>query len=85
MMKPTKFKEANTVFGANQEEYLDLPGYINPEDPFGQLITCWQLSIKERLKLLFTGTLWLSQLTFNRSMQPQRPDINSPFSDPTDI
>lgn len=69
-MKPIEFKEQNTVFGEGQKEYLPLPAYVDP-DPEGYVITCWRLSIKERLVVLLSGCLWLSQMSFHEPLQPQ--------------
>ena len=75
-MKPIKFKEVNTTFAKDQPEYLPLPVYKSDD---GVVISCWSMSIKERLQILFTGRLWLRMLTFNEPLQPQRPDVRSPF------
>ena len=66
-MKPTKFPEQNTVFAENQPEYLPLPVFRDKE---GQVVSCWKLSLKERLRVLFTGHIWLCTLTFNKPLQP---------------
>jgi len=75
-MKPIKFKESNIVFAENQPEYLPLPAYKNDK---GDVISCWQLSFKERIKILFTGKIWFYILTFNHPLQPQRPSVDCPF------
>ena len=77
-MKPVKFKEVNVTFAENQSEYLPLPAC---RDKDGQVISCWQLTFIERLKILFSGILWLRQLTFNQKLQPQLPEIDRPFID----
>lgn len=75
-MKPVKFKEQNTTYAENQPEYLPLPAH-KTED--GQVISCWQLSLRERVKMLFSGKLWLRVLTFNGPLQPLAPDVDRPF------
>ena len=55
------------AFAENQDEYLTLPAYKDTE---GRVVTCWKLSIKERIKLLFTGIIWHDTLTFNNPLQP---------------
>lgn len=68
-MKPVKFKEANTTFAENQPEYTPLPALkFDGED--GQVVSCWRLSFKERMRVLFTGRVWVSLLTFNKSLTP---------------
>ena len=85
-MKPYKFEQANIAFAVDQDEYLTLPAFLDVNDHFGRVISCWQPSFLERLQILFTGKVWVSQLTFNQRLQPQRVDAQSPFmTDPTDI
>lgn len=74
-----KFPEHNVVFAENQPEYLPLPAYKH-NDQEGTIICCWQLTLKERLKLLFTGKLWHSVLTFNNPLQPQLLAVDKPFN-----
>lgn len=66
-MKPIEFKEHNVVFGKDQPEYMPLPA-LKFED--GTVITCWKLSWKEAIRVLFTRKIWLSVLTFNNPLQP---------------
>ena len=68
-MKPIKFKEQNCTFAENQPEYLPLPAFKDDTEE-GQVISCWKLSFKERLKILFTGRLWVCLLTFRKPLTP---------------
>ena len=68
-MKPIKFKEQNCTFAENQPEYLPLPAF---KDENGVVICCWKLSFRERIKILFTGNMWLSLLSFNKPLTPHR-------------
>lgn len=68
-MKPVAFDGQNTVYAADQPQYLPLPAYKNEQ---GQVLTCWKLSVLERLQVLVTGRVWLSMLTFNQPLQPVR-------------
>jgi len=68
-MKPKKFKEANVTFAENQPEYLSLPAFKN-NDANGEVVMCWQLSFKERLRILFKGEIWLCLLSFNKPLTP---------------
>lgn len=77
-MKPVDFPEQNAVLAKDQPEYLPLPVH-RVEEPEGRVISCWQLTVRERLAVLITGRLWLTQMTFNTPLQPQLPQINSPF------
>jgi hypothetical protein len=67
-MKPIPFEGQNCVFAENQSEYNQLPAYKHVD---GQVICCWKLSWPERVKILLSGILWQSVLTFNRPLQPQ--------------
>jgi hypothetical protein len=69
-MKPISFPEHNAVYAKDQPEYLPLPVY---RDPNGTVTSCWSLSFRERLKVLFAGRLWLTTLTFNHPLQPLLP------------
>jgi len=68
-MKPIEFKEQNVVFAKDQPEYMPLPAFKN-NSPQGEVVSCWKLSFKERLKLLFTGKLWVCLLSFNKPLTP---------------
>lgn len=68
-MKPIKFKECNVEFAKDQPEYNSLPAYkVNSEQ--GEVITCWKLSFRERLRVLFFGCIWLNLLSFNKPLTP---------------
>lgn len=74
-MKPIRFPEVTVVWAENQPEYLPLPAYTDEE----RTVTCWSLSWRERLQLLLTGRMWLSQLNFGGALQAQLPQVESPF------
>lgn len=66
-MKPIKFKECNVTFAKDQPEYNQLPAF---RDEKGEAVTCWKLTFKERLRILFKGKVWLCLLTFNQPLTP---------------
>lgn len=68
-MKPIEFPESNVVFAKDQPEYQPLPAFKNQSE-LGEVISCWQLSFPERLRLLFSGKLWVSLMTFNKPLTP---------------
>jgi len=74
-MKPVEFKEVNLVFGAGQEEYLPLPGYIEQD---GTFTMCLELTEDEIIEMVKTRKLWLSVLTFNTPLQPLRMSTQKP-------
>lgn len=77
-MKPIDFEGSNCVYAEGQDEYLSLPAYKHG-DECGTVTACWQLNIRERLKVLFAGKLYISLLTFNHPLAPHRMDTDSPI------
>ena len=70
-MVPVEFPQQNIFIGAGQPEYMPLPAHI--DEAWGTPTTsCWELSWRERIRVLFTGKLYLQQLTFGSRLQPQR-------------
>lgn len=70
-MKPIKFPEFMKVLGAPQQwdkevygECKELPVYLFD----GQVISCWKMSWKERLRALLWGKLWV--FVFSGQTQP---------------
>lgn len=74
-MKPIEFKHQNIVFAKDQPDYQPLPA-LKINSPQGEVITCWELSFKERLKVLFSGCIWLSLMTFNKPLTPTFLSVN---------
>ena len=68
-MTPKQFPEANTVFAKDQPEYQPIPAF-KAESPQGEVVTCWKLSFRERLRILFKGEIWLCLMTFNKPLTP---------------
>lgn len=67
-MKPVEFPQQNTVFAKDQPEYLPLPAYRTPD---GQEVTaCWAMSLRERLRVLLSGRVYVTLLTFGRPLTP---------------
>ena len=84
-MKPIEFKDQNVIFAKDQPEYQPLPA-LRLNTPEGEVISCWRMSIKERIKVLFTGHIWLSLMSFNKPLTPSymsvsRKDVYSLPSD----
>ena len=63
------------VFAKDQPQYRQLPA-VRLDD--GTVISRWQLIWRERLRVLWTGSLWLSVLTFNSALQPTRLETTEP-------
>lgn len=78
-MTPVPFREANTVFKAPagmEDKVGDLPAFRGE----GQVISCWHLTLWERIKLLFTGRLWFSVI--GTAQPPIWLGVNRPFYRP---
>lgn len=88
-MKPIHFKHENIVFAKDQPEYQPLPA-LRLDTPECQVISCWKLSFKERVKILFTGRMWISLMSFNKPLTPiflsvNRKDMYSHSDDKTSL
>lgn len=68
-MKPIEFPEQNVVFAKDQPQYQPLPAFKD-SGPEGEVISCWKLTFKERVRILFTGKLWVSLLSFHNPLTP---------------
>jgi len=78
-MKPIEFEGSNCVFAKDQTEYLPLPAFKNNSE-VGEVVSCWQLTWIERLKVLLRGRFYFSVWTFNKPLQPQRPFVDNPLT-----
>ena len=79
-MQIVKFDGCNITYGKDQPEYLPLPACKTEE---GDVTSCWKMNLKERLRVLFTGRVYVSLLTFNRPLQPQRVSVHKPIQEIT--
>jgi hypothetical protein len=68
-MRAKEFKEQNIVYAKDQPEYLPLPGH-KVNEPEGRFIFCQELTLTERLTVLFKGEIWISLMTFNKPLTP---------------
>lgn len=74
-MELIEFPEQTLLIAKDQPQYRPMPAYRQPRDPEGRVICCWQLTWRERLKLLFTGKIWHHILTFRQPLQPQLLEV----------
>jgi hypothetical protein len=72
-MKIAKFKECNLTVAEKQPQYQPLPVYKRED---GLVVSCWKLSCWEKIKVLFTGKVYVGLLTFNKPLQPQLLSLN---------
>jgi len=80
-MNPIEFKQQNTVYAKDQPEYLPLPVYRTPD---GEVTSCWAMNWRERIRVLWTGRVYLSLLTFGAPLQPQIMSVHPPIGDDLD-
>lgn len=74
-MKAIEFKGWNVKYAEHQPYYRTLPAYCEVD---GTLTTCWGFSWLERLRVLFTGRIYLRILTFNNRLQPVDMFVEQP-------
>ena len=74
-MKPIHFEESNCIYAKDQPEYLPLPAYKHDNG----VTHCWYLNFMERIKILFTGRLWIQVLNFGKPLQPIKPIVDKPL------
>jgi hypothetical protein len=73
-MKPIKFEGMNITYAADQEPYIPLPAYLNRKE--GIVTSCWELSFKERVLILFGKNIYHHQLTYCKPPMPIKLEIN---------
>jgi len=85
-MKPVEFKHQNIVFAKDQPEYQPLPA-LRIDSPTGEVVSCWKLSFKERIKVLVFGRVWMSLMSFNKPLTPSYLAVNRKevYSHPDDL
>ena len=70
-MKNIKFEESDIMIAKGQDEFKALWAYMDDE----VTVSCYELSWKERLKILFSGKLWIGQANFGMPLQAQLPSV----------
>lgn len=83
-LTPVRFKEANRVYRApetmNDEECASLHVFTDDQCT----VSCWSLSLFQRLYILFTGRIWLHQLSGNVVYPTALSCERSPFAEVSD-
>ena len=76
-MKPIEFKQMNITFqkphGFTDVQCGPLPALRHDNG----IISCWKMSWRERIKVLFTGVIWFDVISYNQP--PIWPGVDSPF------
>ena len=78
-MEPIQFKEQNIIYAKDQPGYRALPAHRVAGDISGTVICCWQLTEEEITRVVETGLIWHSIITFGHPLQPQLLSTESPF------
>lgn len=68
-MKPIKLLETNSFLGASQKQYQTLP-VVKLDNQEGTTVSCWKMNLKERIKVLIFGRVFIAQWTFKDPLQP---------------
>lgn len=69
---------AEVVYAKDQPEYLPLPA-IKSAGPQGMVTTRWYMGWKERLRVLFTGSVYLQVMTYKHKLQPVKVFTKKPL------
>ena len=65
----------------DQPQYIPLPvAYVEYSDGVKSMISCYKLTIGERLRILLSGKVWWEQLTFGHPLQPQKMHVREPLA-----
>lgn len=75
-MKPVEFPQQNVVYAKDQPQYLPLPAYRTPDGM--EVTACWQMTWREVLRVLFTGKVYVSLITFGGPLTPSRVSTEPP-------
>ena len=65
-----------SVYAKGQPQYLPLPALHTPQGD--GVVTRWRLTWRERLRILWTGNLYLEIRTFGLPLQPLKPSTTEP-------
>ena len=74
-MKPIEFKHQTHQIAKDQPQYGTLPA-LRIEGPEGHVVSCWKMTFKERVKVLFTGIVWMNLMSFNKPLTPSYLSVN---------
>jgi hypothetical protein len=73
-MTPTPFKQQNIMLTApanmTEEECSSLPVWSGASEGVQYTISCWRLSLWERIKFMFHGNVWLYVWAGGRTQPP---------------
>lgn len=76
-MEIVPFDGQTVVIAKDQPQYRSMPAHISRTGE-RRITCCWQLSFKEKLKLMWTGKIWHQILAFDQPLQPQLLMVDKP-------
>lgn len=76
-MKAIEFEQQNGIYGKNQQEFEQLPAYIDEEQ--GASTFRFKLSEEEVQQVKETGEIWITVLNHKQPLQPIAGTILNPF------
>lgn len=56
-----------TTYAKDQPEYIPLPVFLDSD---GTVTSRWRMSLRERLRVLVSGDIYLMVMTFHKPLQP---------------
>mgnify|MGYP001590781514 CR=1 FL=1 len=68
---------SEVIVAKNQDPYLPLPAIIST-GVSGRVTTRWHLDWSERLKVLWSGDIWLQMLCFQKPVTPAKIVVDQP-------
>ena len=78
---PSSPQIKEVVFAKNQPKYLQMPAaVVEYGDGSVGVISRYKLSLRERVRVLFSGNVWVQLLTAG-SPQPQLLSVREPFTE----
>lgn len=80
-LTPVRFKEANRVYKAPENMDEGDCGSLHVYTDDQCTVTCWSLTLFQRLYILFTGKIWLHQLSGNVVYPTALSCEKSPFTE----
>lgn len=80
-MRAIEFPQHTDVLAKDQPEYQPLPVHIGPS-PNYEMTACFELTPDEIAEIVYSGRIFITQITFGGKLQPIRQSTMSPFTDP---
>lgn len=68
-MKAIPFNEMNTEVAQDQSQYITLPALVD-DGAEGCVISCWRLNWWERIRMIFTGRIWVGLHMYGEDVTP---------------